>query len=88
MDKELQYDIIVGLQLPPDYRDAKAARTVAGRCWDTVKGVMISTVAKETPSIYYATNACPILTKRDALGGLPGGACLTSVRSQKPSSQH
>ena len=28
-DQELQYDIIVGLQLPSDYREAKAARAVA-----------------------------------------------------------
>jgi uncharacterized caspase-like protein len=83
-DKELQYDIIVGLQLPPDYREAKAARTVAGRCWDSVKGVVLDTIGKETPSSYYRQNACPIAIEHDALGGLPGGACLKPVRSEKP----
>ena len=83
-DKELQYDIIVGLQLPPDYRDAKAARTVAERCWDAVKGVVIDNVAKETPSSYYAGNACPILIKHDALAGVSNGACQKHSSSSKP----
>ena len=77
-DKELQYDIIVGLQLPSDYRDAKAARAVAERCWDAVKGVVIDNAAKETPSSYYAGNACPILIKHDALGDVPNGKCQES----------
>jgi uncharacterized caspase-like protein len=74
-DEELQYDIVVGLQLPPDYREAQAARTVAERCWEAVKGVVIDNVAKETPSSYYAGNACPLLIKHDALGDASSGAC-------------
>ena len=86
-DKELQYDIIVGLQLPPDYRDAKAARAVAERCWDAVKGVVIDNVAKETPSSYYAGNACPILIKHDALGDVSSGKCQKPSPSSQPGSQ-
>jgi hypothetical protein len=80
-DKELQYDIIVGLQLPPDNREAKAASTVAERCWDAVKGVVIGNAAKETPSSYYNGNACPILIKHDALGDVSKGKCQESGRS-------
>jgi hypothetical protein len=45
--------ISVGLQIPPDYREAQAARTAAGRCWDAVKGGVGDNVAEETPSSYY-----------------------------------
>ena len=86
-DKELQYDIIVGLQLPPDYREAKAARSVAERCWDAVKGVIIDNAAKETPSSYYSGNACPILIKHDALGDVSNGRCQKPSGSSKPSSE-
>ena len=86
-DKELQYDIIVGLELPPDYREAKAARTVAERCWDAVKGVVIDNAAKETPSSYYIGNACPILIKHDALGDVSNGRCQKPSSSSTPGSQ-
>ena len=86
-DKELQYDIIVGLELPPDYREAKAARTVAERCWDAVKGVVIDNAAKETPSSYYIGNACPILIKHDALGDVSNSRCQKPTSSSPPSSQ-
>ena len=86
-DKELQYDIIVGLQLPPDYRDAKAARSVAERCWDAVKGVVIDNAAKETPSSYYIGNACPILIKHDAVGDASNSRCQKPSSSSTPGSQ-
>jgi hypothetical protein len=86
-DKELQYDIIVGLQLPPDYREAKAAPTVAERCLDAVKRVVIDSAAKETPSSYYIGNACPILIKHDALGDVSNGRCQKPTSSSKPSSE-
>ncbi len=82
-DKELQYDIIVGLELPPHYREAKAALAVADRCWDAVKGVVTGNAAKETPTSYFMGNACPILIRRDALAGLPPGACQTAARAAK-----
>jgi hypothetical protein len=86
-DKELQYDVIVGLQLPSHYREAEAARTVAERCWDAVKGVVIDNAAKETPSSYYNGNACPILIKHDALGDVSSSRCQKPTSSSTPSSQ-
>jgi len=82
-DPELQYDIIVGLQNPPHYRQAEASRTVAEKCWDAVKGVVVSNAANETSSSYFMDNACPSLLKHDALSGLPSGACQKASAAPK-----
>jgi hypothetical protein len=81
-DPELQYDIVVGLQNPPHYRQAEASRTVAEKCWDAVKGVVVKTAADETPSSYFMDNACPSLIKHDALG-IAGGACQKAGTAPK-----
>ncbi len=74
-DPELQYDLIVGLQLPGDYREAKAARTIAERCWDAVKAAVVANAGSETDASYYMQNACPLLIQHNALGDLRNKRC-------------
>jgi caspase domain-containing protein len=74
-DSELNYDLIVALQLPPDYREAKAARTIAERCWDAVKTAVVANVARETAASYYLQNVCPNLIRHNAVTGLREKRC-------------
>ena len=75
-DSELQYDLIQGLSLPPDYREAKSARNVMAKCWEQVKGVVTGNAAKEGGESYFMQNACPTLLQQNALSGLLQKRCL------------
>jgi hypothetical protein len=75
-DEELVgYDLVVALQLPPDYREAQAGRVVAERCWDQVKTAVVANVAQETSESYYLRNTCGMLLKHHAISGLRETRC-------------
>jgi hypothetical protein len=84
-DSELEYDLIVALQLPLDYREARAARTIAERCWDAVKAAIVANVARESEASYYLQNTCPGLIERKALTGLREKRCRAVIQSKKES---
>ena len=79
-DSELASYVVTGLGLPPDYREAKAARTVAERCWESLKTAIVANVARETEASYYLQNACPSLIQRKALTGLREKRCQALVQ--------
>jgi len=79
-DSELASYVVTGLGLPPDYREAKAARTVAERCWESLKTAIVANVARETAASYYLQNACPSLIQRKALTGLREKRCQALVQ--------
>jgi hypothetical protein len=74
-DADLAYATVVALQRPPDWREAKAARTLAERCWDTLGTAVVEHVAHETADSYYLRNVCPILMQRKAVTGLRAARC-------------
>jgi hypothetical protein len=74
-DADVVYSTVAALQRPPDWRDAKSARTIAERCWETLGTAVVENVAHETAGSYYLRNACPILMERNALTGLRAARC-------------
>jgi Caspase domain len=74
-DSDLAYSTVAALRRPPDWREAKAARTLAERCWDTLGTVVVENVARETANSYYLHNACPVLMERNAITGLRAARC-------------
>jgi len=74
-DADVVYSTVAALQRPPDWREAKAARTLAERCWETLGTAVIEEVAHETADSYYLRNACPILMERRAVSGLRAARC-------------
>jgi uncharacterized caspase-like protein len=79
MDAELESYVIAGFGLPPDYREAKAARTVAERCWESLKTALVANVARENAASYYLQNACPTLIEHNSLTGLREKRCQAVV---------
>ncbi len=79
-DSDLQYDLIQALELPPDYREAAAGRTVAEKCWDSVKSAVAANLAKTAGDGYYLHNACPGLIEHNSLKGLLEKRCQAAVR--------
>jgi hypothetical protein len=79
-DADLAYSTVTALQRPPDWREAKAARTIADRCWETLGAAIVEHVAHESAESYYLRNSCPILMERNAVTGLRAARCqaLTS----------
>ncbi len=74
-DADLQYDLIRALELPADYPQAKAGRTVAEKCWDSVKTAVAANLAKTVGEGYYLQNACPALLQHNTLKGLLEKRC-------------
>lgn len=74
-DADLAYSTVAALQRPPDWREAKAARTLAERCWDKLGPALIENAAREGPDSYYLHNACPVLMERNAITGLRAARC-------------
>jgi len=74
-DADLSYSTVTALQKPPDWREAKAARKLAERCWDALGGAVVEQVAHETPDSYYLHNTCPVLMERKAITGLRAARC-------------
>jgi uncharacterized caspase-like protein len=84
-DSEIQYDLVRALGLPPDYREAKAARKVAGKCWDSVKQALAAEVARVGSTSYYMASTCPILIQHNALKNLLEKRCLAVInQKEKP----
>jgi hypothetical protein len=44
-DADVVYSTVAALQRPPDWLDAKAARTLAERCWETLGTAVVEKVA-------------------------------------------
>lgn len=80
-DSELESYIVAGLDLPSHYREAKAARTVAERCWESLNAAIVANVARVTPASYYLQNACPTLIQHNALTGLREKRCQAVVNA-------
>jgi len=74
-DADLVYSTVAALQRPPDWREAKAARTLAERCWETLGTAVVEKVAHESADSYYLHNACPVLMERKAVTGLRAARC-------------
>jgi len=74
-DADVSYATVVALQRPSDWREAKAARILAERCWDTLGPAVVENVAHETADSYYLRNVCPILMERKAVTGLRAARC-------------
>jgi Caspase domain len=74
-DPDVVYSTVAAMQRPPDWREAKAARTLAERCWETLGTAVVEKVAHESADSYYLHNACPILMERKALTGLRAARC-------------
>ena len=82
---DLRHDLIRGLGLPPDYREATAAREVAEKCWESVKQELAAEVARVDSSSYYMSNVCPPLIQHDALKNLLEKRCLAVInQKEKP----
>jgi uncharacterized caspase-like protein len=82
-DSELQYDLVRALELPPDYREAKAGQALAEKCWDAAKPAVTANVAKVVGDNYYMQNACPILLHHNALKGLLEKRCQAAVKPKE-----
>ena len=80
MDSELASYVVAGFGLSPDYREAKAARAIAERCWESLKTEIAANVARVTDASYYLQNACPSLIQHKALAGLREKRCQAVVR--------
>jgi hypothetical protein len=78
-DSELESYVIAGFWLPPDYREAKAARMVVERCWEALSAAIVANVARETAGSYYLRNACPTLIQHSSLTGLREKRCQAIV---------
>jgi Caspase domain len=74
-DPDVAYSTAAALQRPPDWREAKAARSLAERCWETLGTAVVEKLAHETADSYYLRNACPILMERKAVTGLRAARC-------------
>lgn len=74
-DADLAYSTVSALQKPPDWREAKAARKLAERCWDPLGAAVVEQVAHETAESYYLHNTCAILLERKAITGLRAARC-------------
>jgi Caspase domain len=74
-DPDVAYSTVAALQRPPEWREAKAARTLAERCWETLGSTVVEKVAHESADSYYLHNACPILMERKAVTGLRAARC-------------
>ena len=74
-DPDIAYSTVTALQRPPEWREAKAARTLAERCWQALGSVVVEKVAHESADSYYLHNACPILMERKAVTGLRAARC-------------
>ena len=74
-DPDLAYATVAALQRPPDWREAKAARTLAERCWETLGAAVVEEVAHQSADGYYLRNTCPILMERKAITGLRAARC-------------
>jgi uncharacterized caspase-like protein len=79
-DADLRYDLIQALELPPDYREAKAGRALAEKCWDSVKTAVAANAAKTVGDGYYMHNACPALIQHNGLKGLLEKRCQAAVK--------
>jgi hypothetical protein len=75
VDPDVAYATVAALQRPPDWREAKAARTLAERCWETLQPAVVDNLARESAGSYYLHNACPILMERKAVTGLRAARC-------------
>jgi len=75
VDPDVAYATVAALQRPPDWREAKAARTLAERCWETLRPAVVDNVARESVGSYYLHNTCPILMERKAVTGLRAARC-------------
>ena len=75
-DNELADAVIPALSTPPDYLEAKAAVSLADKCWDALNPAIVAQVSREAGSgSYYLQNACPTLLQRNALTGLRAARC-------------
>jgi hypothetical protein len=74
-DPDVAASTVAALQRPPDWREAKAARKLAERCWETLATAVVENVAHESAESYYLHNACPILMERKAVTGLRAARC-------------
>jgi hypothetical protein len=74
-DPDVANSTVAALQRPPDWREAKAARKLAERCWETLATAVVENVAHESAESYYLHNACPILMERKAVTGLRAARC-------------
>ena len=74
-DPDVASSTVAALQRPPDWREAKAARKLAERCWETLATAVVENVAHESAESYYLHNACPILMERKAVTGLRAARC-------------
>ena len=82
-DSDFHYDLIQALELPPDYSEAKAARDLAGKCWDAVQPLVAGNVAKVVGDTYYLHNACPALIEHNALKGLLEKRCQAAINTKE-----
>ena len=74
-DPDVASATVAALQRPPDWREAKDARKLAERCWETLATAVVENVAHESAESYYLHNACPILMERKAVTGLRAARC-------------
>jgi hypothetical protein len=74
-DVDVAYATVVALQRPPEGREAKAARRLVERCWDSLKAAVVENLAHESAGSYYLHNACPTLLVHDAITGLRANRC-------------
>jgi hypothetical protein len=79
-DPDLHYDLIQALSLPESYADAKVARELAGKCWDTVQPIVAANLAKMVGDSYYLKNACPALIQHNSLKGLLEKRCQAVIK--------
>jgi hypothetical protein len=74
-DPDVAYSTVAALRRPPEGLEAKAARKLAERCWETLATPVVENVAHESAASYYLHNACPILMERKAVTGLRAARC-------------
>jgi Caspase domain len=75
-EADLSVAVLAALGTPPDWDQAKAAVSLASKCWDALSTAIVAQVAREAGNgSYYLQNACPTLLQRNALTGLRAARC-------------
>lgn len=80
-DEDMKLAVLAGLGLPPDYDNAKEAKTIAsGACWAELKGPMVKALEGETG--YLRDNLCELLTSKKALTAAQANICAKKRESE------
>jgi len=74
-DKEIGTAAVAGLGQEPTAPEAKGARILLAKCWDSLQTPVVEAFANESAGSDYLKNSCPALMEHKAISGLRAKRC-------------